>query len=69
MSKNTNKKEARELYWILYGIAVAFGLQVAYDGLALLFGETLRFELGAIAFFVFVLGLAIYERRIRKNAN
>jgi hypothetical protein len=56
------KKE--NLFWLLFGIVVAFGIQVLYDGIWEYPYLTLKFWYGLVIEAVLIVGLIIYDLTI-----
>lgn len=66
MGEKPTLKESKEFYTLLWGIAIAFGLQVILDGLLFRFGQQVGLELSAVIYLVLMIGLGVYQREIRK---
>lgn len=55
-----------EFFWLLWGIGVAFGLQVLYDGAGEYPNLTQKFWYGLLIEAVYLIGLSFYGLVVKK---
>lgn len=68
MGNDTNKKDTN-FFWILWGIGLAFGVQVLYDGVGVYSNPTSKFYYGLLIEAVLLIGLYLYGFTIVKKAK
>jgi hypothetical protein len=57
----------KELYWVLYGLGVGFGFQVAYDAIGLFTNQVLKVFVGLFIYGIFAVFLLVTGRNIKKK--
>jgi hypothetical protein len=66
--KKAIERENEQLYWILYGVLLAFGVQVTYDFIGLYADQRLKVVIGGSIFIGLMLAfLFLVERRLGKR--
>lgn len=63
----SEKKENEQLYWILYGVLIAFGVQIVYDYIGLFTNQSLKVVIGGFVMIALLLILLFAGRKIGKN--
>ena len=60
------RKMDKELFWILYGVVLAFGIQVVYDAIGLFTNPTWKAGIGIIIYIISAVALVLFGRKTKK---
>jgi hypothetical protein len=62
----SRRQEGKTLYWTLYGVSVAFAVQVIYDRLGILFGNDVKTVVGSLLAVVFLIAVLLWKRKLER---
>jgi len=65
--KKAMEKENEQVYWILYGVLLAFGVQIVYDFIGLFTEQSLKVVIGGFVCVALLLALLFGGRRMGKK--